>query len=287
MLNRINPNRNHLALALVIAALFSSANAADAKPEEIVAKHLDSIGAPDARAAITSRAAQGTLRFKILVGGSGEAVGSWGRVSDHRKSNFVMRFGNGNWRGEQFITDGEKTFFAAATASHERSDFGKFAGGQDFIVKEGLLGGVLSTGWALQNFDPHRVRLVYDGLKKIDGHELHCLEYFSKSGHDMTVKLYFEPDTYRHVKTVYSVLTVPSGIQNGIVNSAHVQDIRYTIEENFSDFQTANGITLPHHYNLQYSEELQNGTTRVYDWDMTADKISDNVGLDAKNFEIK
>ena len=287
MLNTINRSRRSLTLILTLAALLSAAHAADAKPEEIVAKHLDSIGTADARAAITSRAAQGTLRFKILVGGSGEAVGSWGRVSDHRKSNFVMRFGTGNWRGEQFIFDGEKTFFAAATASHERSDFGAFAGGEDFIVKEGLLGGVLSTGWALLNLDPSRVRLEYLGLKKVDGRELQGIEYLSKNGTEMTVKLYFDPATYRHVKTVYSVLTVPSGITNGIVNSAHVQNVRYTIEERFTDFQTENGITLPHHYDLQYSEELQNGSTRVYDWDMTADKINDNIGLDPKNFQIK
>ena len=280
-------NKTSLAFVLSTAGLLSAAHAAHAKPEENVSKHHDSIGTADARAAITSRAAQGTLRFKILVGGSGEAVGTWGRVSDHRKSNFVMRFGTGNWRGEQFIFDGEKTFFAAATASHERSDFGKFVGGQDFIVKEGLLGGVLSTGWALQNLDPNHARLEFAGLKKIDGHELHCIEYFSKSRTEMTVKLYFDPETYHHVKTVYSVLTVPTGITNGIVNSAHVQNVRYTIEERFSDFQTENGITLPRHYDLQYSEELQNGSTRVYDWDMTADRINDNIGLDPKNFEIK
>ncbi|MGA8646260.1 MAG: hypothetical protein WB628_05420, partial [Candidatus Sulfotelmatobacter sp.] len=62
---------------------------------------------------------------------------------------------------------------------------------------------------------------------------------------------------------------------------------RYTIEERFSDFQTDNGITLPHHYDLQYSQELQNGSTRVYDWDMTADRILTNLNLDPGNFAVK
>jgi len=43
---------------------------------------------------------------------------------------------------------------------------------QDFIVKEGLLGGELSTAWALQNLDGNRVKIEYIGLKKVDGHEL-------------------------------------------------------------------------------------------------------------------
>ena len=108
MLSRRSGNWERLAaLALTIAGYLGSAHSAEGKPEEIIAKHLDSIGTVEARTAVKSRAVQGSLRFKILVGGGGEAVGSWGRVSEQRKSNFVMRFGKGDWRGEQFIFDGE------------------------------------------------------------------------------------------------------------------------------------------------------------------------------------
>jgi len=287
MLRGTNRICRNLVVAFSLAGLLYSAHAADAKPEDIVAKHLDSIGTAEARAAVTSRAIQGTLRFKILVGGAGEAVGSWGQVSDHRKSRFVMRFGSGDWRGEQFITDGEKTSYAAATASHQYSDFAKFVSGQDFIVKEGWLGGELSTAWALENLDPKRGKLEYLGLKKIDGRELQALEYVSKVGSGLTVKLYFDPETYYHVKTVYSAMVVPSGASHGITTSAQQHELRFTIEESFSDFHTDKGITLPRHYDLQYSEELQNGTTRLYDWDMTADAIHDNISLDPRNFQSK
>jgi hypothetical protein len=276
----------------LIAGFSYSVHAADGKPEEVVAKHLDSIGTADARAAVTSRVVQGTLRFKILVGGGGEAVGSWGRVSEQRKSNFVMRFGKGDWRGEQFIFDGEKTYFAAATASHLRSNFAQFVNGHDFIVKEGLLGGELSTGWVLQNLDlqkmdQSRAKLASIASKKVDGHELQGIEYSSKDSGDMTVKLYFNPETYRHVMTIYSVVTVPSGVSHGITTSAEQQQIRYTLEERFSDFQSDNGITLPRRYDLQYTEELQSGSTHVYDWELTVDKIVNNVGLDPGNFKMK
>jgi hypothetical protein len=301
MLGRLSCNSRRFILALLIGGLSGSVHAADRKPEEIVAKHLDSIGTADARA-IKSRVVQGTLRFKVLVGGGGEVVGTWGRVSQQRKSNFVMRFGKGDWRGEQFIFDGEKTSFAAATASHLRSNFAQFVNGHDFIVKEGLLGGELSTAWALQNIDlqkpdlqkpdsqkldQNRIKLASVGSKKVDGRELQGIEYSSKDSNDMTVKLYFEPETYRHVMTVYSVVTVPSGVTHGITTSAEQQQIRYTIEERFGDFQSDNGITLPRHYDLQYTEELQSGLTHVYDWDMTVDKIVNNVGLDPGNFHLK
>jgi len=286
MLSGTSCNWRKSVLALSLAGLFYSAQAADVKPEEIVAKHLDSIGTAEARAAVKSRAVQGALHFRILVGGGGEVVGTWGRVSEQRKSNFVMRFGSGDWRGEQFIFDGDKTSFAATTSRQQWSVFAKFVLSQDFIVKEGLLGGELSTAWALQNLDQSRVKLNYIGLKKVDGRELQGIEYHSKGNTDMTVKLYFDSETYRHVMTVYSIAVAP-GMGHGATDSVNQQEIRYTIEERFSDFHTDNGITLPRHYDLQYTQELQSGSTRVYDWDMTADKIIDNLDLNPGNFHLK
>jgi hypothetical protein len=274
-------------VALFLAALSCPAHAADKNPDDLIAKHLSSIGTAAARASLKSLAIQGTLRFKILVGGAGEAVGSWGRVSEQRKSNFVMRFGTGNWRGEQFVYDDNKASFAAATLTHEYTTFAQFVSGHDFIIKDGILGGVLSTAWALENLDPNRLKLHSLGHKKINGHELEGIECFSKGGSDMTVKMYFDPDTHRHVMTIYSVENVPRNVENGINRSAQQQQLRYTIEERFSEFQPYEEIMLPHHYDLQYTEELQNGSTRIYDWEMTADNIHSNVQLDPSNFQLK
>jgi hypothetical protein len=286
MLSRNRCNWKMFVLALLLTGFFGAARAADMKPEEIVAKHLDSIGTAEARAAIKSLAVQGTLHFKLLTGGSGDIPGTWGRVSEQRKSNFVMRFPGGDWRGEQFVFDGNKTWFAAATSTHKQSVLTRFVSSQDFIVKEGLLGGELSTGWALQNLDPNRVKLDYIGLKKVDGHEMQGIEYHSKGHTDMTIKLYFDPETHHHVMTVYSY-TVEPNMSHTITESVNQQEIRYTMEERFSDFKTDNGITLPRHYDLQYTQELQSGSTNVNDWDMTADKLLTNLALDAGNFAVK
>jgi hypothetical protein len=288
--NRRNSNSNcnskMLALALSLAGFVASAHAADLKAEEIVARHLDSIGTAQARAAIKSLAVQGSLQFKVLSGGSGDIAGTWGIVSEQRKSKFVMRFPGGDWWGEQFVFDGNKTSFAAATSTHKQSVLARFVSSQDFIIKEGLLGGELSTGWALQNLDPSQVKLDYIGLKKIDGRELQGIQYYSKGNTDMTVKLYFDPETYHHVMTVYSEAVEPN-MSHKITESVNQQEIRYTIEERFSDFQTDNGITLPRHYDLQYTLEQQAGSTNVNDWDMTASKVLTNVDLDPGNFKTK
>ena len=73
------------------------------------------------------------------------------------------------------------------------------------IIKEGLLNGELGTAWALQNIDHHRVKLDNLGRKKVDGRELDAIEYVSKSNGEMTIRLYFDPETHHHVMTVYTV----------------------------------------------------------------------------------
>jgi hypothetical protein len=296
----INPKIWATLVAVLCFAVGSvSARAEDLKPEDIVSHHLNSIGPAEVRAALKSRVVQGTLKFHILVGGGGDVSGTWGRVSEQRNSNFVMRFAaGGDWRGEQFVFDGERTNFATATSSHTRSVFAQFVSSQDFIVKEGLLGGELSTGWALQNLDQTRAKLQSLGRKKIDGRELIGMQYISRASTDLQVKIYFEPETYRHVMTVYTMEVSPN-MAREITESVYQHDNRYTIEERFSDFKPVDGATLPTHYRLQYTQEVQNnatrqadtanllGTTRIYDWDMAVDSIRHNLSLDAANFRMK
>lgn len=298
-----------LALAIVLALTTMSVAtlAENMKPEDIVARHLNSLGTPEARAAIKSRVVQGSLKMHIQVGGGGDVSGTWGRVSEQRESNFVMKFASGgDWRGEQFIFDGDRAGFVSATSSHTRSVFAQFVSSQDFIVREGLLGGELSTCWALQNLDQNHAKVQAIGTKKIDGKELIGLQYLSKGSHDMQVKMYFEPDTFRHVMTVYTVEIAP-GMAREVTENVYQNQNRYTIEERFSDFQAVDGLTLPTHYRLQYTQEVQTansdtgasvagpttthsellGTTRVYNWDMTVENIQHNLTLDAKNFHVK
>jgi hypothetical protein len=239
-----------------------------------------------ARAALKSLAAQGTLRFKVLVGGGGKTPGTWQRLTEQRKSKFVMKFGDNKWWGEQFVFDGDKVSFASATLSHQLSDFGAFVASQDGIVKEGLLGGELGGAWALQSIDHSRVLLDYIGRKKVDGRELDEIDYVSKGTGDIKVKLYFEPETHHHVMTMYSVQRTPIIAHDPVANARQKQLI-YSLVERFSDFQTDKGFTLPRQYGLRFSEELQNGNTIVYDWTMAADKVIVNPNIDPANFREK
>jgi hypothetical protein len=69
-------------------------------------------------------------------------------------------------------------------SNHRRSSFGEFVHSQDQIVREGLLGGSLTTAWALLNLDHNQPKLSYEGLKKVDGRQLHDLRYRCKRNDD-------------------------------------------------------------------------------------------------------
>ena len=286
--NRAKMIWHFLAVLVVQICLFSPAHAADLKPEDVIAKHLDSLGAKDARTAIKSRAVQGKLSLKILIGSQpGTAIqGSWGLVSEQQKLKLVMRFNYPDYRGEQLVYDGNKIYIAATAASQQYSRFAGFVRGQDYIIREGLLGGELSTAWALQNLEQNHPKLTYEGTKKLDGHEVQDVQYHSKHSSDMQIHLFFDPETGHHVRTLYSMAFSPN-MGSTVTSSVNQQEVRYTLDERFGDFKTTNGITLPSTYSIEYTQETQNGRTTVYHWDLTVDQISDNVGLDPKNFDTK
>ena len=75
--------------------------------------------------------------------------------------------------------------------------------------------------WALQNID-HHVKLSSLGRKKIDGQELDAIDYLSKSDGNMTVKLYFDPETHHHVMTVYAV-NRSANVAHTDIENAHQQ----------------------------------------------------------------
>ncbi|MGA7292555.1 MAG: hypothetical protein WBW53_22735 [Terriglobales bacterium] len=319
MSTKIKNNSAIVAMALLWLAFGLGSKALATNPptnaEELVAQHLDSIATPAVRAGFKSRVAQGPVHFTILVGGAGNLDGKAVLVSDGNKLQFMMKLPNNEYRGEQFIFNGEKDKVAFSGARQTRSPFGNFVFVQDAVIREGLLGGTLSTAWPLLNLDERKAKLSFGGLKKIDGQELYELRYRPHKNTDLEINLYFDPQTYHHVETTYSYsvsqsLTgessatdageVPvtggspgiSGNGAGISGSpetaqARLYMNRYRMQEKFSDFKTVDGVTLPTHYDLQFSQELQNGRTTLWDWDIKGLEFSNNVGVDPRNFEVK
>lgn len=300
------PAKRIAELALATAAALWLINpgigrAADLKPEELIAKHLDSIGTAQVRASAKTRRVEGKVRYKILVGGSGGVEGRGTLVSEGREVNLLMKFANTQYSGEQFIYNGDKVKVAATMMERVRSRFGEFVHAQEFILQEGLLGGVLTTAWPLLDLDAHKPKLSYEGLKKIDGRDLHDIRYRPKKNFGLEIHLYFDPDNFHHVLTVYTLpmqLQMAQSVawgggaietrdQKNDVAAVPQAENRCRMEERFSDFYTVDGLTLPGHYNIHFAEELKNGISSVSDWEFTASQITNNVSLDPGDFQMK
>jgi len=281
-----------LACALLACALLLPIFAVAAVPhpasslQDLIRQHLDSIGDAKARSEIKTRVAQGPAHYKILVGGGGELDGKSVFASEGNEIHFMMKFPNNLYQGEQFITDGKKVEVSGLTASKNRSAFGQFVYVHDEILKEGLVGGVLSTAWPLLNLEERNPKLNYEGVKTVDGQEFHVLAYRPHKGSDVDIHLYFDTETFHHVMTVYT-LNVSIGIVGRETGNAQQQETHYRMEERFSNFKTIDGITLPTHYVIHFSRELQSGRTSLTEWSIEESDLGQNVSLDPKNFVVR
>jgi hypothetical protein len=75
--------------------------------DDLVAKHLESIGTQEARSAIKSRVAQGTVAFNERISGNVHLDGTAQLPSLGRKLKCAFQFNNPQYRGEQFVFDGK------------------------------------------------------------------------------------------------------------------------------------------------------------------------------------
>src|SRR4030095_11804252 len=108
------------------------------KPEELVAKHLESIGPAEKRKAITSRATMGTAQVVFRVGGNGNLNGKGNILSDGNSVRLGFNFSAIDYPGEQVAFDGSKVT-AGQMSPGNYPPFSGFIRENDFLLKEGLL----------------------------------------------------------------------------------------------------------------------------------------------------
>jgi hypothetical protein len=235
---------------------------------------------------VKSRVVQGPATYRILVGGSGAIDGKSVVASEGRKSDYLFKINAGTYRGEQFICDGDKISVAGTYSDKTRSEFGNFVLTQDIVLRENLLGGVWSVGWPLLDLEGRKAKIHAEGMKKIDGKELLVLRYQPSKNTDLDIFLYFDPQTYRHMMTVYK-MEPSTSVAGGETAMAGKSTRRYRIDERFSDFQTADGLTLPTHYDIRYTLETESGFTKSVEWEVRATSIMNNISIDARSFQVQ
>ncbi len=252
------------------------------KPEELVARHLESVGTAEARAAAGSRVVTGTVATTVRLGGSGQAQGEARLVSDGPRSAFNMVFGLSDYPHERVAFDG-KDVTTSQLNPGSRSRLGSFLYTYRGLVRQGILTGTLSAAWPLLDVTAGNPRITYAGTKKVDGRVIHELRFRPrKDSTDVQTSFFFEDGTFRHERTEYR-LVMSASIGTRPEASVDQQETRYTLSEEFSDFRAENNLTLPHAYVLKYTFEGQ-ASTFSQEWSFQLTQFVFGQPIDAREF---
>lgn len=276
-----------LLLTVSIIAPFSGAtrkaSADKLKAEDVVAKHLDSIGTAEARSAVKSRIIQGTTIATFRVGGTGQATGGSVLASTGSNSLVSVVFNNPDYPFERMGYDGKRVTVGELKPGI-RSTLGKFFQQYEMPLKEGLLGGVLSSAWPLFDMTNRSAKLKYAGMKEVDNRKVHVLEYNGKNDGGLKTRLFFDAETFRHVRTEYERRMVQQMPDQPSVTQAQGDSIT-RLTEDFSDFREESGLMLPHTYKLTLSIEALNRRA-LQDWIFTLTKFNFNQTIADTEFDV-
>ncbi|MDQ4123866.1 MAG: hypothetical protein M3209_20700 [Acidobacteriota bacterium] len=271
------------ALLILFFAVFS-ANAQKLKVEDVVTKHLEAIGTAENRVNAKNYLFIGGASFKIPTSPNPPIEGRAVFASESDKMLFGLALNAVSYKQEQIVYDGKKPKIGFITPGN-RSPLGAFLAGDGDIIANGLLGGVLFKSWSLLNAPETKAKLNLDGTKKIKGVECYVVDYNPRKGSDFAIKLYFDTQTFRHVRTEYK-RTISARIGLKPDDSARQQETRHTLVEDFSDFKTVNNLTLPQNYSLLLNLTGQNGTSE-YQWNINILEFLFNQKLDAGSFNVE
>jgi hypothetical protein len=251
------------------------------KAEEVVARHLDSIGPAKARS--SSRVIAGTAQVIFRTPPPGQAIGKAVLASDGFKYLIGMSFPSPVYPREELGFNGN-SFVAAFVTPGARSVLGNFLMTHDLIFKQGLMAGALSTSWPLLDLAGRNAQLEYVGVRKLDDQTLHELRYLPRAGSDLKIKLLFEQETFRHVQTEYErVIPAPTGTRG--YGNVQERETRYHMVEEFSLFKKEGDLTLPHVFKIKLSVDTQNGTF-LAEWVIKLTQFEFNQKIDPNSFSI-
>jgi len=262
------------------------------KPEDLVAKHLESIGTAEVRARVNGTRIKGSASVAVRLCGEGQVDGDVLMASTDAANLINMNFQEGAYPQEALRYDGKK-FGTSQLKPGSRTCLAQFFLENEVLFKEGLVGGTLTESWPLLNVAEKNPKLEYSGLKKIGDHQLHALKYSPRKGSDVKITLYFEPETFRHVRTEYSRTVYPSeqrriaGGGPGLPPAQNQQASPTRIEayEEFADFKAESGLTLPHAYKFHLSIQSE-VRPAVVDWVFNLKEYSFTSPLEPTDFSF-
>ena len=276
-------------LCLAIILGFAPANSSSSviekiTPEELVAKHLESIGSSVARNSLKTRVISGTAQVIFHTAPVGQAVGKAVLASEGTKTLLGFSFPTPVYPREHLGFNGNR-FMAAFVTPGVRSVLGNFLMANDLVFKQGLMGGTLSSAWPFLDAGGRGAKLEYAGTKKVNDRVLHELKYQPRGGYDLRITLFFDQETFRHLRTEYERVSAAPTANRAYAN-VEEREIRNKMVEEFSDFKIEVGLTLPHTYKITLSVDAQAGTF-LADWMAQLTQFEFNQRIDPNSFSVQ
>ena len=254
------------------------------KAEEVLTRHANAVGADETRASVKSRITTGNVVVTFREPGTGQLGGRVVLASEGPKNMLAMIFDNAvNYPHEKFAFDG-----ANVTGSYVRpgirSTFGDFLLTHNTVIKHGIVGGVLSQSWPFFDLANRRLKVETGGTKKIGDRSTIQLKFYPSGGSDMRVTMFFDAETFHHVRTEYT-RTVIAQMGATPETSAQQSETRYKLVEDFSDFRKEGGLTLPHTYKVLLEITGRTGTFRA-EWELALSQFQFNQRIDPTAFDV-
>jgi hypothetical protein len=271
-----------LTVFVSLCLMVSHANSQKLTAEQIISKHLDSIASAEKRATYKSLIAVGEVSIENIVPKNQPYSGRIVIASEGSKLFAGLSLNAVDYKQEKVVFDGEKTS-VALVRSGNRSVVGSFIQSNSLILSHGLFSGTLGTSWTFLNAGATKAKISTAGTKKINGREAYGVSYSPKGGSDLDIKLYFDQETFRHVRTEYS-RTSSASMGRTMDESARNSETRIKFFEDFSDFKETNGVTLPQKYKVSYS--VSGGSATEIQWNCVFTEFSVNQKLDAGTFAL-
>lgn len=266
------------ALFALMLALATPTFAGSDKPsaDELIAKSLAAFAAPDLRDPAAGRNFEGEVSFRNIVGnGAGGLQGTATLMSRGKDFRLTMIFNNPTYSGENILVANGKSTVGVIKAG-VRSNLGNFLDTQTPIFRSGLFGGELSTAWPFWDQKiPAGVKLISDGLKKIEGEKLYEVRYLGPKQGDINIYLYFDPETGHHVMTQYR-LPAPS-FSSSQFTAQSTSPGEIVLQEKFSNFKPANGVNLPLVWTIRWIQ----GEGSIQEWQVVLQKMNPTLPADA------
>jgi hypothetical protein len=228
-------------------------------PAELVGRHLESIGPAEARSRVHGIKTNGICVLTVKQGGSGQIGGQTLMASEGTRNLIKMTFDSPEYPFESLKFDG-KNFTASQFKPGLRTAVASFFLTHEVLFREGLVGGTLSRSWPLLDLQQKNPKLEYAGLKKVAGKQLHALKYTPRKGADLKITLYFDSETFQHIRTEYERVVYSSDQQRiggtaGLPSATNPRSSPARIHafEEFSDFKPEGGLNLPHTFKFGLS----------------------------------